>query len=441
MKTSDFNTIIKKDDGSLLLFNSITNAILSVEPRNSNRVLNILNSKEENIFPHLKDGGFLINEDDDELNKIRTKYLKYQFSKDFFRLTITMSTYCNFKCSYCYQSQAEKVSGKIFKKRNIKYDLIYKIIGLVEKKLINEKPKLFSVTFWGGEPLLEKEKIYYISNKFKNICDELNIKYESFFVSNGYLLDKETANNLKKSGVNLAIVTLDGLKNTHNKFRRLNNNKGTFDVIYKNVKESSNILPIKIRMNVLKSNLESIKRLIDLFSKDNLNVDFDFRQLEISKELRNENISLKEFSELEVELIEYMISKFPDYNYNPFSKINKARCDAGCQNSVVIDTDGKLYKCWGEIGGMSKEVGEIDQIGNLQFNHRLNNWLSLNPIKKECENCKILPYCMGGCVLGEIMKNDYKIISEEKERCLSLKYNLKEILLLVEKNQMRRKRR
>ncbi|SHF33247.1 uncharacterized protein SAMN02745164_02260 [Marinitoga hydrogenitolerans DSM 16785] len=439
MKPSAYNQLIEKNDGSLLLFNGITNAILKVEKGHVEKIKKILSGEIKEEPEILEKGGFIIKEDKDELSEIIAKYKRFQFSDKYYHLTITMTTSCNFNCKYCYQSQAKEISIKPFKIRNIKENTIDSIITLVKDKIEEKKPEVFSVTFWGGEPLLEKEKIIYISKKIKNICEIEAVKYDSFIITNGYLLDEKTINDLKNAGIEKLIITLDGIEETHNKLRILKNGKGTFERIYENIKIATKKIFVKIRINVFPHNINSIKKLIDKISEDKLKIEIDLRQGETTDNNKLKSFTLKEFAKIESELYNYIIEKIEYYNYNPFLKINQARCDATSINSLVIDADGKLYKCWGEIGGISKEIGELKENGKIELNYRKNIWIAIDPFDEECKKCKVLPYCMGGCILGKVMAEKYGVIERGRERCLPIKYNLKDMILLTEKTHGRRK--
>ncbi|WP_129408289.1 radical SAM/SPASM domain-containing protein [Marinitoga lauensis] len=350
-----------------------------------------------------------------------------------------MTTNCNFNCKYCYQSQAKEISVKPFKINSIKENTIDSIIKLIKENIKERKPKIFSVTFWGGEPLLEKEKIKNLSWEIKKICEKEKIEYDPFIITNGYLLDKKTIEEFKNSGINKLIITLDGTKEEHDRLRVLKNGKGTFEKIYENIKIAAKELFVKIRINVFPHNIKSIKMLIDKIAADKLKVEIDLRQGEMADNNKLKSFTIKEFAKMESELYNYIIEKLEYYNFNPFLKINQARCDAPSKNSLVIDADGKLYKCWGEIGGISKEIGELKENGQLELNYRKNIWLAIDPFDEECKNCKVLPYCMGGCILGKVLAEKYGVIEYGRERCLPIKYNLEEMVLLTEKTYRRRK--
>ena len=68
-------------------------------------------------------------------------------------------------------------------------------------------------------------------------------------------------------------------------------------------------------------------------------------------------------------------------------------CLAQSIQGVVIAPDGKLYKC--------QHIHNQDCIGNIYegivFNDNMEYFLNPN-IDDECNNCKFLPICQGGCI-------------------------------------------
>lgn len=64
-------------------------------------------------------------------------------------------------------------------------------------------------------------------------------------------------------------------------------------------------------------------------------------------------------------------------------------------NGLLIDPDGRIYKCWGLIGKEQFVVGELDK---EEFKPIYYKFVGRNPLHYEkCRNCDILPFCGGGC--------------------------------------------
>lgn len=77
-----------------------------------------------------------------------------------------------------------------------------------------DKNTPLSIFWYGGEPLLDLKHIRYITEKLKEHSD----KYESYsasIVTNGYLLTKDVAYQLKKLDIDNVQITLVGPAKIH----------------------------------------------------------------------------------------------------------------------------------------------------------------------------------------------------------------------------------
>ena len=81
------------------------------------------------------------------------------------------------------------------------------ITSYVRQQLEDETVKAFSVVWYGGEPLLKKDVIAGLSEAFMNICKANEVTYNASIITNGYLVDEETAKLLKDCSVSFAQVT------------------------------------------------------------------------------------------------------------------------------------------------------------------------------------------------------------------------------------------
>jgi len=81
-----------------------------------------------------------------------------------------------------------------------------KRLAHLKEKLDNKKINNLYISLFGGEPLIEKEKIFLIINYFKNYP---NVYYQ--ITSNGLLLDEEYIQLFDSIKNNLEItISLDG---------------------------------------------------------------------------------------------------------------------------------------------------------------------------------------------------------------------------------------
>jgi uncharacterized protein len=94
-----------------------------------------------------------------------------------------------------------------------------------------EKDLVPVVSFYGGEPLLEKRLI----KKIVNYAKQKDPRTAFTIQTNGYLLDRETFDFLYKNSF-LIHISIDGPQEIHDKCRVLPSGKGTFNKIISNLK-------------------------------------------------------------------------------------------------------------------------------------------------------------------------------------------------------------
>jgi len=99
----------------MIAYNSRTNALALMEKQNYNKykdyVENGIPIDDEKLVEDLKRGGFLIDDNIDELELLRFNLWRARFDERNLALTIVPTLACNFACVYCYERNTHK---KIF---------------------------------------------------------------------------------------------------------------------------------------------------------------------------------------------------------------------------------------------------------------------------------------------------------------------------------------
>ena len=108
------------------------------------------------------------------------------------RITWEITHKCNYNCRHCCSKAGAKYEKELEKKR------IFSVIDEMNSE------KVDSIYFSGGEPLIRND-IIEILNKAKSIQ---NIKLS--LASNGSLITERMAKDLKDSGLNCVLISLDG---------------------------------------------------------------------------------------------------------------------------------------------------------------------------------------------------------------------------------------
>lgn len=163
----------------------------------------------------------------------------------FFELT----SYCNLKCMHCGNSCP---SGKYQGMIESKY--IYRTIDeIIEHRSPYEM--MFCIT--GGEPLLRED--------WQEICSYIAQKgYSWGMTSNGTLIDEKMIQKLSDAGMKTISISLDGLENTHEKFRGV---KGCFEKTINAIRllaQSNLFVEVGITTVVHNENIDELEELYQL---------------------------------------------------------------------------------------------------------------------------------------------------------------------------------
>ena len=266
MKVSQYNSIydFPSNPSQKLMFNAKSLALALVDCSKVEQYENYCQTHEEipdeAFLNDLKTGGFLIDDSIDEKAILKYEQLCSRYSRSHLSLVIAATSNCNFRCVYCYERSVLRASTMSEATQEA-------IVKFVE----SEAPHLesFTVTWYGGEPLLALDIIESLSLKFIDICKKNDIAYGATIVTNGYLLNCAVVEKLNTLYVNQYQVTLDGRKEIHDCSRPLANGGGTYDVITQNLIDVKDVIPsVSLRINTGRHNVDQVHEIFE-WVKDN----------------------------------------------------------------------------------------------------------------------------------------------------------------------------
>ncbi len=435
MKPSVYNFVWSADDpDKVMIFNSLTTALVEVR-KNRIDLLNVpqfdyalLPENERQFVDELRKGGFVVDDTADELRMVKFNYNSDKYASPIVRLVIAPTLACNFACSYCFEqsdkSQSEKGHQNAFMPDDIQQDLLDYV-----EEIVKAGKDIF-VTWYGGEPLLAKEIVFDLSQKIIAITEEHKVGYSAGMVTNGYLLSEElgTVQNLRKNRIKFIHVTLDGPREVHDSRRMLKGSNGpTFDRILEGIKLlKANDLETYIRVNIDRSNIDNISRLLDVLKENDLSDVFIYLGHVIPyttgcKSYESSCMLTEEFSAINQEFYKNLNLMGFDAGRESFYPRFARACDANRTNAFVLDPDGDMYKCWTEIGNKTASIGKIGDLTrqNEEKGKREIRWLTWEPFEyPDCVKCKMLPICMGGCA------HQAMFINRDRPECKEWKYGL-----------------
>ncbi len=174
-----------------------------------------------------------------------------QFSKDKKPVVVwNMTRRCNLKCVHCYaQSQNIEYKNELTTEQG--------------KELIDDLAHFGApvILFSGGEPLMRKDLPELASYaRSKGI--------RAVISTNGTLIDKKTAKVLKEIGLSYVGVSLDGMRETNDKFRGV---KGAFDAALEGMRNClAQGVKVGLRFTINKRNVNDIPAIFDLLERENI---------------------------------------------------------------------------------------------------------------------------------------------------------------------------
>ncbi len=155
---------------------------------------------------------------------------------------------CNLKCVHCYANAGQRVNELTTEEAKAMID------DLASMKV----PVLL---FSGGEPLLRDDLFELAEYAVKR-------GVPCSLSTNGTLITEEVAEKLKEAGFSYVGVSIDGLRETNDRFRGVN---GAFDRAFEGLINAKNAgIMTGIRFTVTKYNLKDVPAVVDLLAENDI---------------------------------------------------------------------------------------------------------------------------------------------------------------------------
>ena len=410
LKMSKYNYSIFDKDGNLILYNFLTglNSLTKVNKDDIEKFNQLFLScpdiewssfdERYKVVEKLTEIGILVDANIEE--SIYCDSFSYEdiFDSELV-LTILPTGKCNFKCPYCFESD------KSFCRTAMTMDNQIALLKFVQK--IIPKHKSLTIGWFGGEPLLESQIIKFLSENLINICNARFVPYSSEITTNGYFLDEKMFDMLYKLKIYSYQITIDGLKEHHDKYRITRKGEGTYDMIMSNLLRIKNSKQYKfarilLRVNVLKDSFERFDEFIDYISKtfgDDARFKITFMPVADFSDAKNINVETEKVTAEDIhkklsENISYIKTFFNEKEARIASLLPKRKCVAARKNTYVIAPDLSIYKCCVYFDYPTNKIGYIKANGDLaisESNHR--KWYTMNKLFASCIDCFYFPVC------------------------------------------------
>ena len=401
-KPSQFNTFFNKDD-VFIGYNALSNQFILLDPLLYDLI--VAGQKQKNFseleqihsdfYNLLISNGFLVNENVNEFDLVKSLSRQIDSDNTQFHLIINPTMNCNFKCWYCYETHI-----KDSKMDTSTIDAIINLVSSVVKNQIGLKR--FIISFFGGEPLLYFDKVINpIIKRTTEICEESKVSVGGHITTNGLLINEKMLQDCQKYGISGFQITLDGNREQHNKVRYISEIRGSFDTIVDNIILSAkHNIYVNVRINCSDNTFEGISDILDSFSNistlEKSYIVFDFHKV------WQESVDISD-------KIAMAKAEFENKGFN-ISKSGAGTviesCYADKKNQATINYDGEIFKCTARDFKTGTGEGRLKHDGTITWNEKYEKRLNSKFNNEPCKTCRVLPLCGGGCTQAAIEAGD-----------------------------------
>ena len=413
-KLNGFNIVIDTCSGSVHTVDDVAYDIISLYKENSeNEIVKIVLDKYKNI-PDVNESEILECIEDikalEAMGKLfsEDKYeeLAYNYKNNsnvVKALCLHVAHVCNLNCSYCFASQGKYHGDRAlmsFEVGKRAFDFLVENSGT---------RKNLEVDFFGGEPLMNWEVVKQLVAYARSIEKEKGKNFRFTLTTNGMLIDDDVIEFANKEMSNV-VLSLDGRKEVHDRFRRDYAGNGSYDVIlpkFKKLVDARGGKGYYVRGTFTHNNID--------FTNDILHMaDLGFTELSMEPvvcppedpyALTEEDlpILLEQYEILAKEMIKRKKegNGFTFYHYmldlknGPCIYKRITGCGSGTEYMAVTPW-GELYPCHQFVGEEAYSLGNIwDGVTNKEAQ---DGFRSCNAYARpECKDCWAKLYCSGGC--------------------------------------------
>lgn len=403
-------TFFVEHDNRKFLYNTLSNALTEVDDELYNYLksaktnhIDLADSLDNALIESLCDNKHLTENDEDDFLIYKSVIQSIRSENNGLILTIAPTMDCCFDCHYCF----ERTKSPVYMSENVMRGIAKFVSSL-------ENIKLAKITWFGGEPLMAAPQMEKLYRKLKLRLK--GVTFVSNIVTSGFHLNEPNIRALQRMKVSQMQITLDGMKESHNKIKFTTGCDDAFSKVLDNIDLTTAIAPeihIVIRTNLTKTNAHEYEALQNLvherFRGKNVAIApaFVMDRDESGMADKGNLFTHREYPHYILGLSNSGIDS-PQVRY-PSRHITE--CAIRNPLSLSFGPDGTVYKCWEHIGNPEFIVGKINKDGNMLITDRtlLNRQMyGADPLEdKQCRECPYLPICHGGCPIQRVQNKFY----------------------------------
>lgn len=323
-------------------------------------------------------------------------------------VVMNVTNQCNLSCSYCYEYGEDRISTPEGKTKFMSEETARSTVDF----LLNQSPGRRSVhlTFFGGETLLNFKVVKATIEYARARAADMGKYIDFSMTTNATMLTSEIINFLAANNVGVT-VSIDGPKESNDRFRVFHNGKGSYDVIAPRIKELIKVhrsRPIGARVT-LTAQVVDVRKIYHHLTEEMGFDEVGFAPVTTSPvrlyAIGNTGLDhvLDQFTELADEYLEHALrnehhgfSNVSDTLQELHQGVSKAYpCGAGL-GLLGVSPSGDIGLCHRFVDSPAGKLGHIDTglDRQKQAEHLDRAHIST---KYDCHTCWARPVCSGGC--------------------------------------------
>lgn len=317
---------------------------------------------------------------------------------------IVVTENCNFNCKYCFISDIVSANdkNKVMTKEVAKASV--ELLQRTYERQQHDYDK--TITFYGGEPLLNFEVIEYFMQEVDRMKASTywpgDVKFA--IITNGSLLTKEHIDFLRENNIALSI-SYDVDKQSHSN-RSSRSGQDTFDDVRKNIQMCiDEQMPYSLSITISENTIRNREAVLNEIAS--------LQPLTIAFNMLIPNKHLAPSSTYYEDATDFMIECFKQLRTNGLYEDRMMRkvqafidnkmylydCCASGGNQFVIAPDGSIGICHGYLNNRKYFSANVfDNDFDFRNSTIFEYWKKRSPLfMPECQECECIGICGGGC--------------------------------------------
>ena len=296
---------------------------------------------------------------------------------------------CNLGCLYCFEKD-------MLGYRRMSADTARSAVKLLFDYSANS-PNVTIVHF-GGEPTMNLPAIKMVTEYAENLAAQTGKTVDFDMTSNGVLITDEMAEYFAAHKI-MVLLSIDGLKASHDRYRTDKRGRGTFGQVVKAVRRLQMTQKwVGVKMTVMPDNADRLYGDV-----------LGLRDLGINQFVIGYATGVKWSAEQMRQYARELGRVHRWYSAQDRSELRIADFDEpaagsffGCQagrNSITVSVDGEISPCSKILALNNKDI--LAKLGDVSYglynlHHRLE-LIGCSQLKKNCEEAGIAAEFQGGC--------------------------------------------